>query len=140
MLAALSAITQLTSADLSRRKRRLISAAALYAIAAIALLFAIGFAASAGAVALARAYDWVIALIIVAAVFLMITALAIIINAILARRARRRFDRSAAVKSAALATGLIAARRSGSIALPIIAVIGGLVLANRFLGQDEDDA
>lgn len=136
MLSALSTITQLTTGDLQRRKRRWVEASVLIALATVAVLFAIGFAASAGAVALARTYDWVIALVVMSAVFIVLAAIALVTNALLARRARRRFDRSAAVKSAALATGLVAARRSGGAALPIVAAIAGLVLANRLLGGD----
>lgn len=139
MLTALSTISQLTATDFKRRKRRVTSAAALYAVAGTAALFAVGFAASAGAVALARTYDWIIALIVVAAVFVLVAALALVVNAMLSRRARRRSDHSAAVKSAALATGLVAVRRSGTAALPLVAAIAGLVLANRLLGDETSD-
>lgn len=135
MLAALATITQLTAADIQRRKRRLISAVVLYALAAVAALFAIGFLASAAAVALAQAYDWIIALVVMAAIFVLIAAFALTVNTVLARRTRRRSDRSAAVKSAAVATGMIALRRSSTKALPLLAVVAGLALANHLLGE-----
>ena len=117
MITALTTITQLTAADFKRRKQRWISAAAFYAVGGIAGLFAVGFGAAAGTVAIA--------------------VLAVIVNAALAARARRRNSRSAAVKSAALATGLVAIRRSGTTALPLIAAIAGLLLASRLVGEDE---
>lgn len=135
MLTAFTTIAQLTSADIQRRKQRVVLAAILYTIAAVAMLFAVGFAASAGAVALAQAYDWIIALVVVSAVFVLIAGLALVINAVAARRMRRKTDRSAAVKSAALATGLVAARRSGTAALPLVAVAVGLLLGSRLLGD-----
>lgn len=137
MLTALTTISQLTAVDFRRRKQRWTSAAALYAVGGIAGLFAVGFGAAAGTVAIARTYDLLAALVIMSAIFLAIAALAIIVNAVLAARARRRHSRSAAVKSAALATGLVAMRRSGTTALPLIAAIAGLVLAGRLLGDDE---
>lgn len=137
MITALTTITQLTAVDFKRRKQRWVSAAALYAVVGVAGFFAIGFGAAAGTVAIARSYDLVVALIIMSAVFLAIAALAVIVNAVLAARARRRHSRSAAVKSAALATGLVAIRRSGTTALPLIAAIAGLVLASRLVGEDE---
>lgn len=137
MITALTTITQLTAADFKRRKQRWISAAAFYAVGGIAGLFAVGFGAVAGTVAIARSYDLLVALVIMSAIFLAIAALAVIVNAALAARARRRNSRSAAVKSAALATGLVAIRRSGTTALPLIAAIAGLLLASRLVGEDE---
>lgn len=134
MLTALTTIGQLTSSDIQRRKRRAVSAVLLYAVAGFAALFAVGFGSAAGAVALAQTYDWRIALVVMAAIFVLVAAVAVIVNAILARRARRKLDRSAAVKSAALATGLVAARRSGTAALPLAAVAIGLLVGSRLLG------
>lgn len=140
MLTPINAFVQLTAADLQARKRRWTSAAVLYAVAGAGLLFAVGFAASALAVWLAATYDPIIALAVTACLFLAVAALALILNAILQRRARRRSARASAVRGAALATALVALRRSKGTLLPVVAGIAGLTLAARMaLDEDDDD-
>jgi len=140
MLTPINAVVRLTAADLQARKRRWTSAAVLYAVAGTGLLFAIGFAAAAFAVWLAATYDPIIALTVTACLFLTVAALALIVNALLQRRARRRNARNSAVRGAALATALVALRRSNKTLLPIAAGIAGLALAARVALTEDEDA
>lgn len=139
MLTPLNAFAQLTAADLQARKRRWTTAGVLYGLCGACLLFAVGFGATALTVWLATTYDLIIALTVTACLFLALAALALIINAVLQRRARRRMARNAAVRSAALATALVTLRRSGGTVLPIAAAIAGLVLAARMTGNGDGD-
>lgn len=139
MLTPLTAFAQLTATDLQSRKRRLVMAAVLYGIGGICLLFALGFGATALTLAIAQTYDLLIALVITASLFLALAAIALIINAVLQARAKRRIRRNSAVRSAAIATALVSLRRSGTAALPLAALVGGAFLARQIFGEGDDE-
>jgi len=139
MLTPLTALAQLTTADLNSRKRRFVSAAVLYGIGAVCLLFAIGFGATALTLAVAQTYDLLIALVITGSLFLALAAIALIVNAVLQMRAKRRIRRNSALRSAAIATAMVTLRRSGTAALPLAALAGGVFLARELLGDGSDD-
>jgi len=101
-------------------------------------LFAVGFGATALAVWIAALYDPIIALVITAALFLVIAAIALIVNSIYQTRAKRRIRRNAALRSAAVATAMVSLRRTGTAALPIAAVVAGALLATQLTGGDDD--
>ena len=140
MLTPLSTFAQLTATDLNSRKRRLIIAVVLYGIGALCLFFAIGFGATAMTLWLAQTYDMVIALVVTASVFLAVAALALIVNAVLQMRAKRRIRRNAAVRSAAIATALVSLRRSGKSALPVAALLAGAFVARQLFDGEEEES
>lgn len=123
-MSALSTIFNLTRGDFGRQKSRLKIAALCYGVAGLFGVFALATAGAALAIYLAETYGLLVALILVSAICLSVSAVAIIINAIYQHRQRRKLAQSAAIKGAATATLMSVAQRRMGVAPILVALIG----------------
>lgn len=135
---ALATVFALAKNDIAKQKRRLGVAFILSMIAALSLLFAIGFATASLTIWLAQTQGLIVALFVTASMFLSVSALAIITNFFYQRRQRRKLAQSASLRGVAMANMFEATRESKFAKAAALAVVG-LVVAQQVMQNNDTD-